>query len=279
MTVFDPDLRMTPQVFAILSSLIEERLGIAYSLAEKSLLESKVSSRTLELGFDSVLDYYYHLRYDDPNDTELELLTEALVVPETFFFREYEQLQAVLSTFVVPLIHAGGRPRVWSAACSTGEEPATIAMWLESRGLLDSVELFASDISAVALATARGGRYRARSLRHVPHGVDVPRFIRKQDDTLVLHPRIVSAIQWRKLNLLDAGAVAAIGQTDVVLCRNLLIYFREEVVRRVVGHIAQRLKPGGVLLVGVSESLMRLGTALVCEEHDGAFVYRKAQGS
>jgi chemotaxis protein methyltransferase CheR len=270
------DLPMTPQVFAILSGLIEERLGLFYALADKALFESKISGRALELGFDSALDYYYYLRYDDPNGTELALLTETLVVNETFFFREFDQLEAVLSRFVVPLIEAGVRPRIWCAACSTGEEPSTIAMWLAERGLLGAVELIASDISAAALEVARAGRYRLRSLRQIPKGVDPSHWIENDRGTLVLSARIREAIQWRKLNLLDDAAVRELGELDVVLCRNLLIYFRDDVVRRVVTQLTERLKPDGVLLVGVSESLMRFGTRLRCEEHDGAFVYRKA---
>lgn len=266
---------MTPQVFAILSGLIEERLGLWYSLADKPLLESKIATRTLELGFDSALDYYYYLRYDDPKGVELDLLTESLVVNETFFYREYDQLQVVLSKFVAPLIEAGVRPRVWCTACSTGEEPSTIAMWLAERGLLGKVELIASDISAAALAVAQTGSYRPRSLRQVPRGVEPSRWIETQNGKLTVHPEIRAAIDWRKLNLMDEAAVRAVGELDVVLCRNLLIYFRDDVVRRIVGQLAARLKPGGVLLVGVSESLMRFGTTLACEEHEGAFLYRK----
>lgn len=266
---------MTPQVFAILSGLIEEKLGLTYALADKGLLESKVASRVLELGFDSALEYYYCLRYDDPHEVELQSLTEALVVNETFFFREYDQLHAVLSSFVAPLIARGARPRIWSAACSTGEEPATIAMWLADRNLLGSVELFASDISANALAVARAGRYRARSLRQIPNGVDPERWIKRDGEIFVLRHEIREAIQFRRLNLLDERAVAEMGAMDIVLCRNLLIYFRDDVVRQVVDRLVAQLVPAGVLLVGVSESLMRFGAAVACEEHAGAFVYRK----
>lgn len=270
---------MTPQVFAILSGLIEEKLGLSYGLSDKPLLEGKVSTRAVELGFDSALDYYYYLRYDDPDGVELDLLTEALVVNETYFYREYDQLHAVLSTFVAPWIASGARPRIWCAACSTGEEPATIAMWLAERGLLDSVELLASDISAAALSIAKAGRYRSRSLRQVPNGVDPSRWLEKEGETLLLAPKIRAAIQWRKVNLLNESAVAAMGRVDLVLCRNLLIYFRDDVVRRAVDRLVGQLAPGGVLLVGVSESLMRFGTTVVCEEHAGAFVYRKRAGT
>jgi chemotaxis protein methyltransferase CheR len=271
-----PDLPMTPQVFAILSALVEERLGLWYALADKPLFESKISARALELGFDAALDYYYFLRYDDADGRELEQLTDMLVVNETFFFREFDQLQAVLDQFVVPLIERGARPRIWCAACSTGEEPSTIAMWLADRDLLDHVELIASDISSAALAVAQAGRYRPRSLRQIPEGAEPSRWLESERGTLVVHPRIRAAIRWQKLNLLDEAALRALGDMDVILCRNLLIYFRDDVVRRVVGQLAERLKPEGVLLVGVSESLMRFGTQLRCEEHAGVFVYRKA---
>jgi chemotaxis protein methyltransferase CheR len=275
MTCVVPQLSMTPQVFAILSGLVEERLGLWYALADKSLFESKVSVRALELGFDSMLDYYYFLRYDDVDGRELERLSETLVVNETFFFREFDQVQTVLSRFALPLIEAGIRPRIWSAACSTGEEPSTIAIWLAERGKLAAVQLLASDVSAAALAVAREGRYRPRSLRQIPDGVDPSRFIASESGALVVNPKIRAAIEWRKLNLLDAAAVAAVGEQDIILCRNLLIYFREDVVRRVVAGLTDRLKLGGVLVVGVSESLMRFGTRLRCEEQDGVFVYRK----
>jgi chemotaxis protein methyltransferase CheR len=180
---------------------------------------------------------------------------------------------------VLPKIEAGARPRIWCAACSTGEEPATIAMWLADRGLLDAVELYASDISETALATARRGRYRTRSLRQVPPGIDPARWIENEAETLVLSQRIRDAIQWRRLNLLSDAAVADMAEMDIVLCRNVLIYFRDDVVRQVVSRLVSRLKQDGVILVGVSESLMRFGTVVVCEEHSGAFVYRKQRSA
>jgi chemotaxis protein methyltransferase CheR len=267
---------MSPQVFAILSGLIEERLGLSYTLADRPVLEPKIAPRLLERGFESALDYCYYLRYDDASGAELLALADALVVNETYFFREHDQLHAVLSTFVLAAIAAGRRPRVWCAACSTGEEPLTIAMWLADRGVLDHVELIASDISDNALAVAQVGRYGPRSLRQVPSGVDPLRWLDDEHGMLVAHPRLRAAIRWQKLNLMDHDATRALGTFDLIVCRNIFIYFRDGTVRRIVGQMAQQLTAGGILLVGVSESLMRFGTELKCEEHDGAFVYRKA---
>jgi chemotaxis protein methyltransferase CheR len=216
------------------------------------------------------------LRYDDPEGLEFARLMETLVVRETYFFREFAPLQVALSKFVVPLIQAGKRPRIWCAACSTGEEPATIAMWLADRELLGSVDLFASDISQEALDVARAGRYRPRSLRELPSGIVPARYFETVDGRLALQPQITAAIVWKRVNLIDRAAIEAMGEMDLVVCRNVLIYFRDEMVRRVVGHLAERLRPAGALLVGVSESLMRFGTGLDCQEHDGVFFYRKA---
>lgn len=269
------ELSLSPQVFAILSALIEERVGLSYGLDERGLLQSKVSARAVDAGFDSILDYYYYLRYDDPSGAEFQSLSEALVVHETYFFRELEALQVVIEQFVQPAVLAGRRPRIWSAACATGEEPLSVAILLAERGLLERVALLATDVSAAALAVAqRPGRSR-RSLRHRPRGVDLDRWFDVQADHVSLRCELQRSIEWQRLNLLDEAAVARIEPVDIVLCRNVFIYFSEETVGKVVARLSARLVPGGLFLVGVSESLMRLGTSLQCEEHQGVFMYRK----
>jgi chemotaxis protein methyltransferase CheR len=275
MTVGSSELTLSPQVFAILSALIEERIGLSYSLEDRSLLQSKVSGRALEAGFDSILDYYYYLRYDDGSGTEFRALAESLVVHETYFFRELDALEVMISEFVVPAIQAGRKPRIWSAACATGEEPLTVAILLAELGLLERVELLATDVSEAALGTAQRPQRSRRALRQVPRGFDVERWFSVQDEQVSLRSDLQRSIRWQALNLLDDAAVARVGQVDIVLCRNVLIYFREETVSRVVARLCDRLVPGGVFLVGVSESLMRLGTGLHCEEHKGVFIYRK----
>jgi chemotaxis protein methyltransferase CheR len=114
-------LPLSPQVFAILSALVEEKVGLHYELADKDLFGDKVSTRAVEAGFESLLDYYYFLRYDDHSGTELRTLTEALVVGETYFFREYPQLKVLVDELLPPLLACGRSPRIWCAAvCSSG---------------------------------------------------------------------------------------------------------------------------------------------------------------
>jgi chemotaxis protein methyltransferase CheR len=267
-------LTLSPQVFAILSALVEERAGLHYGPEDRELFAEKVSARAIDEGFESLLDYYYFLRYDPAGADELERLVEALVVNETYFFREREQLEWLVDHFLVPRCRAGARPRVWSAACSTGEEPMTIAMLLADRGCEGQAELVATDISQRALDRARAGIFSARSLRHTARPELAARFLEEHEGRLRLTGSLAERIEWRRCNLTDAAAVRALGRFDAVLCRNVLIYFSDETTQRVIDGLTARLVDGGVLLVGVSESLLRFGTSVICEEQGGIFYYR-----
>ena len=269
------ELELTPPLFAILSALIEERFGLSYTLQDQELLASKLVPRVAELGMGSLLDYYYFLRYDPGSEQELTALANALVVNETFFFRELLPLSVMVSEVLVPLVRAGAKPRVWSAACSTGEEPLTLAMLLDEQGLLGKVEVLATDISSNALAKARSGQYSRRSVRHVPAPALAAKWLSEQEQTILVRPALRDAISWQQLNLMDREAILKLGSFDLILCRNVLIYFRDSTAARLVQDLAHQLRPNGVLLVGISESLMRFGTSLTCEEISGVFSYRK----
>jgi chemotaxis protein methyltransferase CheR len=267
---------LTAPVFSILSTLIEERIGLSYTLQDRDLLASKLGSRMLELGYDSALDYYYFLRYDPTSDSEFQALVNTLVVNETFFFREFAALEALVSHYALPLANTGRTLRIWCAAASTGEEPLTLAMLLEHHGLLDRVQVVATDISSTALARAKEGHYSRRSLRQIPAPELVAKWLDVTDKSITVKPALRETIQWQQLNLLDAAAIQSLGEFDFIICRNVLIYFRDAVVSRVVRALEAQLRQGGVLLVGVSESLLRFSTPLACEEKAGVFVYRRA---
>ncbi|MEI9938737.1 MAG: protein-glutamate O-methyltransferase CheR [Pseudomonadota bacterium] len=267
-------LPLSPQVFAILSALIEERTGLHYDVQERELLAERVSGRATDRGFESLLDYYYFLRYDPAADAELALLAEALVVNETYFFRELGPLKVLVSELIPRLLARGIKPRIWCAACSTGEEPLTLAMLLDEAGLLNQVTLVASDISARVLAQAQGGMYRRRSLRSLPPGV-VGRWLEGDENGMRVAAHILRAVAWHRVNLVDEREAPPLGQFDVIICRNVLIYFRDQTVEKVLDHLWHQLRPDGQLLVGASESLLRFKVAFACEEQGGAFFYRK----
>ena len=277
---------LSPQLFAILSSLVEERLGLHYGAEDLALFGDKIAARGAEAGFESPLDYYYFLRYDPAAAPELDALADALVIGETYFFRELDAMRAVVEHVVAPAIVKRGRARLWSAACATGEEPLSLAMLLEEAGLRDRCEIIATDVSARALEKARAGSYGQRSLRVLPPHAPPHGFtdalaaiavagLERQGIRAQAARRLVGGIDYRRLNLLDHAAVTELGTFDAILCRNVLIYFSDVTVKRVVGSLSSALRDEGRLVVGATESLLRLGTALGCEERGGAFLYGK----
>jgi chemotaxis protein methyltransferase CheR len=270
-----PSLPLSTHVFVILADLIEQRSGLHYEPDDRELLAEKVSTKALEAGFESLLDYFYFLKYDKAGPAALDALIDTLLVHETYFFRDALPLE-VIADETARAARMGKRPRLWCAACATGEEPLTLAMMLEQRGVLGDVSLLATDYSQRVLERARQGEHNLRSMRALPAGIE-GRYLKVEEGRPVVRSDIQAAVEWRRVNLVDAAAIAALGAFDVILCRNVLIYFQDETALRVVESLTRALAPGGSLVVGTSESLLRFGTALVCEERRGAFFYVRPQ--
>jgi len=275
-------------LFLLFAALVEARAGLHYESADRPLFADKLAGRLEETDFENALDYYYFLRYDPNGNRELDALVDALVVNETYLFREVDALTAAVDHVVRPAVEARGRARIWSAGCATGDEPFTLAMMLADRALLEHVDLVATDISSRAIAKARSGRVSTRGVRSLlPVATPPPppwaariasRFLSLDERGATIDPAIVGAVQFRRESLLGPAAEAPVGPEipfDLILCRNVLIYFRDAVVLQVVDRLARRLRPGGKLVVGASESLLRFGTLLRCEERAGAFFYVK----
>jgi chemotaxis protein methyltransferase CheR len=271
-----PSLPLSAQVFAILAALIEKRAGLHYQPDDRELLADKASERALEAGFESLLDYYYFLQYAPAGGAALDMLVDALLVHETYFFRDALPLE-VLADEAARLVRSGRRPRLWCAACATGEEPLTLAMMLHQRGVLDGVSLLASDYSQRALERAQRGEHNLRALRALPVGIE-GHYLDVVEGRPRVRPELIAAVEWRRMNLVDAEAIATLGAFDAILCRNVLIYFQDGTARRVVESLTRALVPGGSLLVGTAESLLRFGTALECVERRGAFFYTRPKG-
>lgn len=260
---------------AIFRLFVEERTGINYGPAQSAIFLDKLTSHAHEEGHASLMDFYYALRYDDADGSKLAALVDALVVGETYFFREFDQLKMLVDEVLVPAVKQGRHPRVWSAACATGEEPLTLAMLLAERRIDGAVDVVASDISRRALRRAERGEFTQRSLRQIPDVGLSSRFIQVTPQGPRVQPAIAQTVTWHQVNLIDKDAVAALGSFDVILCRNVLIYFSDATICAVVDNLCGNLKPDGYLAVGASESLLRFGLGLACEEKRGVFVYKK----
>lgn len=267
---------LSAPLFAVFAGLVEQSAGLHYAPEDRELFASKLIAHAAERGHDLLLDYYYRLRYDDEDGTELASLIEALLVHETYLFREVAALSELVDGHLVPIVGAGRRARVWSAACSTGEEPYTLAMLLDVRGVLDAVEIAATDISPTVIQRARQGKLGRRALRD-GHPADLAaRYLEVDAHSITVPPRIRAAVQFSVMNLV-APIAPAFGLFDVILCRNVLIYFKDDQILQLVDRLVDHLAPNGLIAVGVSESLLRFGTRLLCEERGSSFFYRCAR--
>ncbi len=269
-------LGLVGSVTTILRDLIHERLGLSYAPEAFDQVADRLAPLVVARGFGSFMDYYYLLKYENDADEWLRVM-DALSVRETYFWREIDQLRALVDVIVPDLVRAShGEPvRIWSVPCASGEEPLTVAMLLEEAGWFDraDIRIVGSDASQTAIARARAGRYSGRSFRNLPAELRARYFIEDGDASLVA-PSLHDRVQYDIVNLMDAGAVARHARVPVILCRNLFIYFSEQSIRRAIEGFACAMHRPGYLCLGTSESLLRLDTAFALREIGGTFVYR-----
>ncbi len=270
---------LSEPVFHLLREMIHERLGLFYEDGQRELLSDKLSPRLNDLGLDSFLDYYYLLKYDEQAEEEWSHLQSLLAVNESYFWREYVQIQAAAGV-LIPRLQAEreGRPvRIWHAACAAGEEPYTLVITLIEQGsfVLGPIEILASDMDAQALARAREGVYRERAFRATPPVIREKYFDPLPDGTWRLRSLVRERVTFMQLNLMDLDRVRTLPPVDMIFARNVFIYFSREATRKVVEAFHDLLRPPGYLFVGAAESLLRVTTLFAIHEVGGAFVYTK----
>ncbi|RZK00224.1 MAG: protein-glutamate O-methyltransferase CheR [Novosphingobium sp.] len=212
---------------------------------------------------------------------EREALINAFTINETYFYREEHQLQA-LSAQILPEIVRSKRPgdavRIWSMPCSTGEEGYSIAIWLlENWSMVDAynVEIVGSDVDTAALRHAREGRFGTRSLARLPAKVVDAYFEGERGHRRKIIDDLRESVRFASANIVDRASLAALGRFDVILCRNLLIYFDDEARRLAVSNLYHSLNPGGFICLGHSESMTRITDLFELVRLEGAIVYRK----
>lgn len=257
-------MRTSPHLLRTVESLVQERSGIDLS-GKEDLIRSRLIRRLDELGLESGNEYVRLIREDETGG-ELRQFLDALSTNVTSFFRTPHHFE-LLARRVRELLARGQRSfRIWSAGCSTGEEPYSIAMVLEEVFAERSIDwrILATDLSTAALGVAQAGRYaeeavdvvepaeRARSFEVVDDG-DVRRY-RVRD-------RYRHHILFRRLNLAETPFPLR-GPHDAIFCRNVMIYFDDRLRERILDEFARLMAPGGLVFVGASESLVGLRTRL-----------------
>ena len=263
----------------LLRDLIHERTGLFYEDGRLDVLAERLADLVIDRGFESFLDYFYLLKYDATDaDEQWPKVMDALSVPETYFWRETDQVRALVEVVVPSLAAAGTDPiRIWSVPCASGEEPLSIAMALDSAGwfLRTRIEIHGSDASPAQVARARAGRFRERSFRTLPEAMR-ERYFKRDGDAWIPVPSLASRVtSWSVVNLIAADEVRPLASSPVIFCRNVFIYFSPERVRQVVERFAESMPTPGYLFVGASESLLRATARFDLEEIGGAFVYVK----
>ena len=272
-------LGFSESAFVLLRDLIAQRTGVYFSHDKRDLLADKLADLLAARGMASYLDYYYLLRYDAEAGPHWRELVDRLAVPETYFWRQPDQILATASVLVER--HRSRRPtspfRIWSAACCSGEEPLSIAIALAEAGVLGRlpVEIVGSDASEAMLARARRGVYGERSFRALPPALR-DRYFRCEAAGWRIDPAIHAQVRWTRANLVDASDVAPMAAADVVFCRNVLIYFSDDTVAHVARLFAAGMPDDGHLCLGASESLTRVSSAFELVEVGGAFMYTKS---
>jgi chemotaxis protein methyltransferase CheR len=247
---------------------------------KSDLLLDKLSPLVIERGFSSYLDYYYLLKYDPAAPAEWQNVMNTLSVQETYFWREIDQVRALVQVLLPQRQNQVGRSklRIWSAACATGEEPLTIAIALNEAGWFEkaSIEILASDASSKAIERAMHGVYKERAFRNLPAHLRA-RYFEPEGSGWRVRSDIHSRIKWSIANLMDESQIAPLAAADFIFCRNVFIYFSETNIGRTVRSFAKFIRPPGYLFVGAAESLLRLTTDFMLSEVDNAFVYVKSQ--
>ncbi|HJQ36640.1 MAG TPA: protein-glutamate O-methyltransferase CheR [Thermoanaerobaculia bacterium] len=272
-------IELPDDVFRLLREQIYRRSGIWFSDSSKYLLQKRLSPRARELNFDSFQKYFYFLQYDPRADTEFDQIFDLVTTNETYFFREPAQLQAFIEEVIPDVLSRKTvkKVRIWSAGCSSGEEPYSIAMLLQEAGWYEhaAFEIFASDINQQVLQKARKGHYRESAFRATEPKLRERYFTRETDNSWRVIDEIRNRVSFGRLNLYDEARVSLLGHLDVVFCRNVIIYFDDASKKVVVNNFYNRLVDGGYLLLGHSESLISLSAQFKLRHLKHDMVYQR----
>ena len=250
--------RLSDKELNAIVKLVYERAGITLHAGKKALIVARLQKRVRAGGFKSFSDYLAAVE-NDTTGAELCQLLDSIATNHTSFFREEQHFKLLESKVLPSLMGRAEGVRMWCAACSTGEEPTTLAMTMfETLPQVEHsrVRFLASDLSTKALAAARAGVYKMDRVSAIPQPLLRKYFERgmgEQAGLARVSAAVRRAIEYKQLNLLEIGDLGE--KFDVIFCRNVMIYFDRHVQQRVVSMLERHLVPGGYMFISHSESL------------------------
>jgi chemotaxis protein methyltransferase CheR len=276
---------ISTEEFNLLRNFILKHSEIEVKPEKTYLIESRLSRMMVELGASNFKEFYHNAQSDSSGKLR-ERIIDAMTTNETFWFRDSKPWALMRETIFPQLIEAkrkrgiGSKIRIWSAACSTGQEPYSIAMILDDmltsgrypgvRG--DDFEIMATDISPSVLYLANAGRYNQLAMSRGLSDEYRNRYFTQQLKIWEVNPSLKSRITFKKFNLQDHPS--SLGRFDFVLCRNVAIYFTDQFKRELFRRIHGTLNPPGFFLLGSSESLVGYSTDFDMAEAQGAIYYK-----
>ncbi len=273
---------MSDKEFNLLSSFIYSTVGIKMPPVKKPMLEGRLRKRLRHLGIPTFREYCDYLFSQKGTGDEVIRMLDAVTTNKTDFFREASHFDFLTERVVPEMVNRrglgiGSKLRVWSAGCSTGEEPYTLAMVLSDaaeRIKRFRFSILATDISTQVLEKAHQGIYDHERVEPIPEALRKKYLLRSKDrsrDLVRMAPELRSLITFRRLNFMD-DAFDVNDQMAIVFCRNVIIYFDKNTQEKVLRRICDHMINGGYLFMGHSETLQGIDAPLV---HAAATIYRK----
>lgn len=253
---------------------------MVFNEAKRYYVQRRLDERMAATATLSFVAYFAHLRSDKSN--EIEYFINAFTVNETYFYREEHQLQCLTNDLLAERIAGGAKDlRIWSAPCSTGEEPYSIAIWLlENWPLVDNygIEIVGSDIDTKVLEAARAGTYSKRALMRLSPDLIARYFEERAEEEWSILQDLRESVSFTPVNITEPGETRPHGLFDVIFCRNVLIYFDDASRRMAADNLFENLAPGGFICLGHSESMSRISPLFEVRRFKDAIVYQKPWG-
>ncbi|KDR94555.1 chemotaxis protein methyltransferase CheR [Peptoclostridium litorale DSM 5388] len=269
-------IKITEREFELLSDYIKSNYGIYIKKKKQTLLMGRLSGVLNEMGFTSFMQYYNYM-LADKSGAGVVTLVDKITTNHTYFMRESDHFQYFKGTVLPYLEHSvkDRDLRIWSAACSSGEEAYTLAMimdeYFSEKKTLWDTKLLATDISQSVLKTAKKGVYTRERMHPIPESWKVKYFKRRDDENFVIKDEIKNKVIYRKFNLIEKRFPFR-RKFHTIFCRNVMIYFDHDTKYELVEKFYDCIEPGGYLFVGHSESLEREKTRF---KYVRPAVYRK----
>ncbi len=264
-----------------LKNLIYDKAGLFFATNKIYFVKKRLEKRMISLGMNDFQAYYDSLKYYDRTGEELQNLINELTTNETYFFRETAQLEVFADHCLAEVMAAGNHRekslRIWSAGCSSGEEPYTLAIILQEKMRLHPdwrFSIMATDIDTGILKKAEEGLYNDRSIKNVKPEL-LKRYFNFTPEGYRISQNLKNTVNFSHLNLNDGAKMKTVRGIDFLFCRNVLIYFDELSRKIAMAHFYDSLNRGGFIFLGHSESVTRINSAFSLKRLGGMIVYQK----